>query len=48
MKVSANSRKGERLLSALETIQLLFSFSMLVIALVNLLKNDKKITVVKL
>nr|WP_245341858.1 putative holin-like toxin [Enterococcus rivorum] len=40
------SMKGVSLLSALETIQLILSFSMFVIALiklvVDLLKNDKK------
>jgi len=46
MKVSAKTRKGVSLLSALETIQLILSFGMFTIALikliVDLLKNDKK------
>lgn len=49
MKISIKSRKGEALLSALETIQLLLGFGTFVIALiklvVDLVKNDKKITV---
>ncbi|MFW7384019.1 putative holin-like toxin [Vagococcus fluvialis] len=46
MKISIKSRKGEALLSALETIQLLLGFGTFVIALiklvVDLVKNDKK------
>lgn len=48
MYVSAEIYERRRLLSALETIQLLLSFGMFTIALikliVDLLKNDKKIT----
>lgn len=46
MKISIESRKGEALLSALETIDLILKFGMFVIALiglvVTLVKNDKK------